>query len=102
MVMKADEASVVVRSKLEAVENLLKDERIQKDLQDEIRQHYYASQSVSFIDQTTLFRLSCYTHIFKRGLPFNCYLVLLCGHCCSRMSHSLQVEVASFIARYEF
>ena len=56
MVMKADEASVVVRSKLEAVENLLKDERIEKDLQDEIRQHYHASQSVNFVDQTTLFR----------------------------------------------
>lgn len=55
-VMKADEESVKVRSKLEAVENLLKDDRINDELQNEIRQHYHASQSINFVDQTILFR----------------------------------------------
>jgi hypothetical protein len=95
MVMKADEESVQVRSKLEAVENLLKDERIQKDLQDEIRQHYYASQSVNSVDQTVLFRYD-EPSLPERASHISTYLVV---DLCSRMSHSLQVEVASCIAR---
>ncbi len=56
IVMKSDEEVVEFRSRLEAVETLLQDSRIGKDLQDEIRQHFRATQSNRGVDQATMFR----------------------------------------------
>ncbi len=56
IVMKSDEEVVELRSRLEAVETLLQDSRIGKDLQDEIRQHFRASQSNRGVDQAAMFR----------------------------------------------
>jgi hypothetical protein len=56
IVMKSDEEVVEFRSRLEAVETLLQDSRIGKDLQDEIRQHFRAAQSNRGVDQATMFR----------------------------------------------
>ena len=55
IVMKSDEETIELRSRLEAVEMLLQDTRIGKDLQDEIRQHFRASQSNRGADQTAIF-----------------------------------------------
>jgi hypothetical protein len=72
VVMKADECIINARSRLEAVERLLKDKRIGKRLGDEIRRHCLLSQSSAAVDQTSLFSL---------------------------MSHSLKVEVAGCTCR---
>ncbi len=56
IVMKSDEEAVELRSRLEAVETLLQDSRIGKDLQEEIRHHFRTSQSNRGVDQTALFR----------------------------------------------
>ena len=56
IVMKSDVETVELRSKLEAVETLLQDSRIGKDVQDEIREHFRASQSSRGVDQTAIFR----------------------------------------------
>ena len=58
IVMKADERIIEARARLEAVETLLKDQRIGPDLRDEIRGHFHVSQSSTSIDQGSLFR-SC-------------------------------------------
>jgi len=71
-VMKADECIINARSKLEAVERLLKDKRIGKHLGDEIRRHCLLTQSSPVVDQASLFSL---------------------------MSHSLKVEVAACTCR---
>ena len=55
-VMKADECIINARSKLEAVERLLKDKRIGKHLGDEIRRHCLLTQSSPAVDQASLFR----------------------------------------------
>jgi hypothetical protein len=55
-VMKADECIINARSKLEAVERLLKDKRIGKHLGDEIRRHCLLTQSSPIVDQASLFR----------------------------------------------
>ena len=54
--MKADERIIEARARLEAVETLLKDQRIGPDLKDEIRGHFHVSQSSTSIDQASLFR----------------------------------------------
>ena len=54
--MKADECIINARSKLEAVERLLKDKRINKQLGDEIRRHCLLSQSSPSINQSSLYR----------------------------------------------
>ncbi len=54
--MKADECIINARSKLEAVELLLKDKRIGNRLGDEIRRHCLLSQSSPMVDQASLFR----------------------------------------------
>ena len=54
-VMKADEYIIESRSKLEAVDNLLKDKRIDTQLGDEIRRHCLLSQSSPLFDQEALF-----------------------------------------------
>ena len=54
--MKADEKVVEGRSRLEAVETLLEDKRIGRDLRNEIRGYFRVSQSQNNIDQASLFR----------------------------------------------
>ena len=54
--MKADEKIVKARAELEAVETLLLDKRIPKDLAENIRQHFRQSQSNSSLDHSALFR----------------------------------------------
>jgi hypothetical protein len=64
VVMKADESIINARSKLEAVEDLLKDKRIGKRIGDAIRRHFcFLSQSSTAVDQTSLFR--CHTEIWR-------------------------------------
>ncbi len=111
--MKADERIIEARARLEAVETLLKDQRIGPELREEIRGHFHVSQSSTAIDQASLFRSvvtlesrlasSWFGHYNLLGRP--CGLVLklfkeLIGWFCSLMSHSLKVEVASCTARY--
>jgi hypothetical protein len=55
-VMKADERIIEARARLEAVETLLKDQRIGPELREEIRGHFHVSQSSTAIDQASLFR----------------------------------------------
>jgi hypothetical protein len=54
--MKADERIVEQRTRLEAVETLLKDKRIGSDLREEIRGHFFLSQTSNTADHTTLLR----------------------------------------------
>ncbi len=56
VVMKSDEATVEMRTKLETIETLLKDSRIGQDLGEEIRLHFRNSQSNRGADQTAIFR----------------------------------------------
>ena len=56
IVMKADVETVQQRVRLEAVETLLQDVNIAKEVQDEIREHFRATHSTRCIDQTTIFR----------------------------------------------
>ena len=55
-VMKADERIIEARARLEAVETLLKDQRIGPELREEIRGHFHVSQSSTAVDQASLFR----------------------------------------------
>ncbi len=55
--MKADEAIIEQRAQLEAVEALLLDKRIGKDLREEIWGHFIVSQDSNAADHTSLFRL---------------------------------------------
>ena len=121
IVMKADEEIVEARSKLESVETLLQDERIVPELRQEIRQHFQASKSNSSVDMAALFRCVCvcclyiyiYIYIYNIKSRQVYYLLrkavlnLRSRTCifssllfCSRVSHSLQVEIASFVSRY--
>jgi hypothetical protein len=54
--MKADERIIEARARLEAVETLLKDQRIGAELREEIRGHFHVSQSSTAFDQASLFR----------------------------------------------
>jgi len=72
IVMKADETIIEQRAQLEAVETLLLDKRIGKDLRDEIRGHFMVSQDSNTADHSSLF---------------------------SHMSHSLKMEVAAYTSR---
>jgi hypothetical protein len=54
--MKSDEQLTDERSRVEAVETLLSDKRIDENLRDEIRGHFRISQSHSSADQDALFR----------------------------------------------
>ena len=56
IVMKSDETIVKARAELEAVETLLMDPRITKELSENIRQHFRQSQSSSSFDQSALYR----------------------------------------------
>ena len=56
IIMKSDVETIRLRSKLEAVETLLQDIRIGKDLKEEIRQHFRATQSNRGVDQTAIFK----------------------------------------------
>ncbi len=56
IVMKADETIIEQRSRLEAVETLLLDKRIGKDLREEIRGHFMVSQDSNTADHSSLFR----------------------------------------------
>ncbi len=56
IVMKSDERIIEQRVRLDSVEALLKDHRIGPDLRDEIRGHFFFSQSSSVEDQSSLFR----------------------------------------------
>ena len=60
IVMKADERMIEERSRVEAVEMLLADSRIESTLREEIRGHFQVSQSGSSIDQDALFRFSMF------------------------------------------
>ena len=54
--MKADETIIEQRAQLEAVEALLLDRRIGKDLREEIRGHFMVSQDSNTADHSPLFR----------------------------------------------
>lgn len=56
IVMKADETIIEQRARLEAVETLLLDKRIGKDLREEIRGHFMVSQDNNATDYSLLFR----------------------------------------------
>ena len=58
IVMKADERIIEQRVLVESVETLLKDNRIGHDLREEIRGHFFFSQSSNVVDQTSLFKYS--------------------------------------------
>jgi hypothetical protein len=54
--MKADETIIEQRARLEAVETLLLDKRIGKELKEEIRGHFIVSKDSSVTDYSSLFR----------------------------------------------
>ena len=56
VVMKSDEKIVKARAELEAVETLLHDKRIPRDLAENIRHHFRQSQSSNSLDQSALYR----------------------------------------------
>ena len=54
--MKSDETIIEQRARLEAVEVLLMDKRIGKDLREEIRSHFLVSKDSNVTDYSSLFR----------------------------------------------
>jgi hypothetical protein len=62
--MKSDERIIEQRTQLEAVETLLKDKRIGKELGEEIRTHFLLSKNSSNADNATLMRYLLHTVLF--------------------------------------
>ena len=94
LVMKSDEETVERRAQLESVESLLKDSRIGEELGVEIRQHFRNSQNNRGTDQTAIFRCS------DCDVVKAIWSVLFWLKLDSKLSHSLQVEVATCTSRF--